>query len=88
MATSKHFSAGPRLKDRRYRRVTSLDLQTPSVATESLSTGYPTVSFEHCPIGFAILRSGGRGEIKGPIVEQWNLTLERDLGRGVGVRAS
>ena len=25
---------------------------------------------------------------KDPIVEEWNLTLERDLGKGIGVRAS
>lgn len=31
---------------------------------------------------------GAALHFKNPIVEEWNLTLERDLGKGIGVRAS
>jgi hypothetical protein len=31
---------------------------------------------------------GSKINFKDPIVEEWNLTLERDLGQGIGVRAS
>jgi hypothetical protein len=31
---------------------------------------------------------GSKINFKDPIVEEWNLTLERDLGEGIGVRAS
>ena len=48
----------------------------------------PYSFLQHRPAWFAILRSGREIKYKDPIVEEWNLTLERNLGKGIGFRAS
>ena len=51
----------------------------------SLPNSYPSNIAQYGSQSFDL---AAEVKFKDPIVEQWNLTLERDLGHGVGVRAS